>query len=275
VPVGVRGELCIGGLGVSRGYLRRPSLTAERFIPDPFSDQPGARLYRTGDLARYLPDGQIEFLGRLDHQVKIRGYRVELGEIETTLSQHPEVRDAVAMVREDTPTGRRLVAYVVPVQAESGPTTSELRRYLKQKLPDHMVPSAFVSLEALPLMPNGKVDRRALPVPDTLRPDLGEASVAPRTPVEKVLAGIWAEVLALEQIGIHDDFFDLGGHSLLATQVVSRVRQSFQVELPLRRLFETPTVADLATRVETLSWAASTLQRSPGDTDDDYEEGTL
>jgi amino acid adenylation domain-containing protein len=275
VPVGVRGELCIGGLGVSRGYLRRPSLTAERFIPDPFSDQPGARLYRTGDLARYLPDGQIEFLGRLDHQVKIRGYRVELGEIETTLSQHPEVRDAVAMVREDTPAGRRLVAYVVPVQPESSPTTSELRRYLKQTLPDHMVPSAFVSLPALPLMPNGKVDRRALPVPGTLRPDLGEAFVAPRTPVEKVLAGIWAEVLALEQIGIHDEFFDLGGHSLLATQIVSRVRQTFQVELPLRRLFETPTVADLAARVETLSWAASTLQRSPGDTADDYEEGTL
>jgi amino acid adenylation domain-containing protein len=231
VPVGVRGELCIGGLGVSRGYLHRPALTAERFIPDPFGGEPGARLYRTGDLVRYLPDGKIEFLGREDHQVKIRGFRVELGGIETTLSQHPGVRDAAAMVREDTPAGRRLVAYLVPAQAETGPKTGELRRYLKKELPDHMVPSAFVSLGALPLMPSGKVDRQALPAPDRTRPDLEEPFVAPRTAVESLLAEVWQEVLGVDRIGVYDNFFDLGGHSLLSVQAIARVEKRLGIRI--------------------------------------------
>jgi acyl carrier protein len=241
----VPGELHIGGVGLARGYLNRPELTAERFIPNPFSDEPNARLYKTGDLARYLPDGNIEFLGRMDHQVKIRGFRVELGEIEAVLGQHPTVRETVVMAREDVLGEKRLVAYVVPNQAQA-PPISELHHFLKEKLPEYMVPAAFVFLDALPLTPNGKVDRRALPAPDRSRPELGRTFVAPRTFVEEGLARIWAEVLRLERVGIHDNFFELGGHSLLATQVISRMCDAFQVELPLRSLFEAPTVADLA-----------------------------
>ncbi len=245
VPIGVPGEIYVGGAGVARDYLNRPALTAERFIPNPFSDVPKARLYKSGDLARYLPDGDIEYLGRIDHQVKIRGFRVELGEIEAVLGQHPAVREVVVLAREDEPGDRRLVAYLVPAK-EYAPTPSELRSFLKQKLPDYMVPFAFVILDALPLTPNGKVDRRALPAPDRSRPELGGTFVAPRTSIEEGLAGIWAEVLGLERVGIHDNFFELGGHSLLATRVISRTCDAFQVELPLRSLFEAPTVADLA-----------------------------
>ncbi|HIP97643.1 MAG TPA: amino acid adenylation domain-containing protein, partial [Anaerolineae bacterium] len=245
VPIGVPGELYIGGDSLARGYLNRPGLTAERFLPDPFSEEPGARLYKTGDLARYLPDGNIEFLGRADHQVKIRGFRVELGEIEAVLGGHPALREVVVLAREDGSGSKRLVAYVIPAQ-KPVPTVSELRDFLKEKLPEYMVPSAFVTLEALPLTPSGKVDRRALPAPDGARPELEGAFVAPRTPVEKELAGIWTQVLGVERVGIYDNFFDLGGHSLLATQVISRVRTTYQVDLPLRRLFETPTVAGLA-----------------------------
>ena len=257
VPIGVAGELHIGGSCLARGYLNRPELTAEKFIPDPFSDQPGARLYKTGDLARYLPDGNIEFLGRLDDQVKIRGYRIEPGEIESVLARHPGVHDAVVLARDDTPADilaslrmeKRLVAYVVPGR-ELSPSVGELRSFLKEKLPPHMVPSAFVILDALPLTPNGKLDRRALPAPEQTRPELENSYIAPRTEVENVLAAIWAEVLKLDQVGIHDNFFDLGGHSLLAIQVVSRVRDALQVELPLRSFFETPTVAGLAATIQ-------------------------
>ncbi|HEX2642744.1 MAG TPA: amino acid adenylation domain-containing protein, partial [Thermoanaerobaculia bacterium] len=247
MPLGVAGELLVGGAGVTRGYLRRPGLTAGRFIPDPFGDQPGERLYRTGDLVRWLPDGSLDFLGRLDHQVKVRGFRIELGEIETALAALPGVQQAVVVVREERPEGGardpRLVAYVVgDIAAE------ELRRALRERLPDYMVPAAFVRLPALPLMTNGKVDRKALPAPE--RQASQESYVAPRTPVEEVLAGIWSELLGLDQVGADDAFFDLGGHSLLATQVMSRLRRAFGVELPVRDLFEAPTVAGLAARVE-------------------------
>ena len=249
LPIGVAGNLCIGGVGLARGYVGRSDLTAEKFIPDLFSCEPGARLYQTGDLARYLPDGNIEFLGRLDYQVKIRGFRIELGEIEATLAQHPAVREAVVLVQEDGPEEKRLVAYVA-AEEEARTTANKLRDFLKDKLPEHMVPAVFVLLEAFPLTPNGKVDRRALPLPDGRRPELDEAFVAYRTPTEELLAEIWAQVLGVERVGIYDNFFQLGGHSLLATQVVSRIREAFQVEMPLRRLFEAPTVAGLAESID-------------------------
>jgi amino acid adenylation domain-containing protein len=248
VPLGVPGELHIGGVGLARGYLNRPELTAERFIPNPFSDELGERLYKTGDLVRYRPDGFIEFLGRIDNQVKLRGFRIELGEIEAVLEQHAAVQKTVVVAREDTPSDLRLVAYIVPAQ-EPAPTSRTLRHFLGAKLPPYMVPATFVLLEALPLTPNGKVDRRALPAPDWTRPAQDEAYVAPRTPVEEVLVQIWAEMLGVEQVGVYDDFFALGGHSLLATQVLARVRDAFQVPLPLRPLFEVPTVANLALAV--------------------------
>jgi amino acid adenylation domain-containing protein len=247
-PVGVPGELFIGGVGVARGYLNRPALTAERFVPDPFAATPGARLYRTGDLARWRADGTLEFLGRRDHQVKIRGFRIECGEVEAALGAHPAVAQALVLAREDRPGDRRLVAYVVPAGADPG--AAALRAHLRERLPDYMVPSAFVTLEAFPLTPNGKVDRAALPVPEG-RVDLATA-VAPRTPAEEAVAAIWAEVLGVESVGVEDNFFDLGGHSLLATQVVSRIRAAFEVDLPLRDLFDNPTVAALARIVETL-----------------------
>ncbi len=245
LPVGVYGELYVGGIGVGRGYLRDPLRTAESFIADPFSSEPGARLYKTGDVARYLSDGNIEYLGRIDHQVKIRGFRVELGEIESVLKQYPAVREAVVVAREDMPGEKRLAAYVVlyPDQSVAG---QELRGFLKEQLPEYMVPSAFIEMEALPLTTSGKVDRQALPVPEGDRPDLVGAYVAPRTWVEEELAEIWAAVLKLDRVSIHDNFFEVGGHSLLATQVLSRVRSTFLLELPLRSLFETPTVAGLA-----------------------------
>lgn len=248
-PVGVPGELHIGGVGLARGYLNRPELTADRFIPHPFRAEPEARLYKTGDRARYLPDGNIEFLGRFDHQVKVRGYRVELGEIEAVLREHPAVREAVVVVREETPGDKRLAAYVVPEPALP-PQTAELHRFLRSRLPDYMVPSAFVVLDALPLTPNGKVDRGALPAPSGLRPELQEAFVAPCTGTERAVARIWSEVLGLEQVGVHDSFFELGGNSLLATQVVSRIRGALQVTLSLRSFFAAPTVAGMAQAVE-------------------------
>ncbi|MBW3570023.1 MAG: amino acid adenylation domain-containing protein, partial [Gemmatimonadetes bacterium] len=245
VAVGVPGELYAGGHGVARGYLGRAGMTAERFIPDPFGRAPGGRMYRTGDRARWLTDGTLEFLGRLDAQVKIRGFRVEPGEIEAALRGHPSVAECAVVVREDVPGEKRLVAYVV---GQAG--AEELRAHLRASLPDYMVPAAFVALDALPLNANGKVDRRALPVPDFAAAE--EAYVAPRTLVEEVLAAIWAEVLRVDRVGVDDDFFASGGHSLLATRVVSRVRDVFGVELPLRALFEGPTLAELAERVEAL-----------------------
>jgi amino acid adenylation domain-containing protein len=245
VPIGVPGELHVGGASLARGYLNRPELTSEKFIPNPFSVESGAYLYKTGDLARYLPDRNIEFLGRIDHQVKIRGFRIELREIEAVLAQHPAVQQAVLLARDDVPGDTRLVAYVVPNQ-EPAPMTSELRRFLQARLPEYMVPATFVPLEALPMTPNGKVDLRALPAPGPERPALDEAFVSPQTFIEERLARIWAEVLGIDQVGIHDDFFAVGGHSLLATQVLSRVRDRFQVELPLHALFEARTIAGLA-----------------------------
>jgi len=244
VPVGVPGELYIGGHCLARGYNQRAELTAESFVPHPFSPEPGKRLYRTGDLARYLPDGNIEFLGRVDRQVKIRGFRIELGEIEAMLCHHPEVGEAVVAARENGPGEKRLVAYVVPEQGRAA-TVKELRSFLQQKLPDYMIPSTFVFLDVLPLTPSGKVDRQALPEPDDSRPELIEGYVAPSTRIEEALAEMWAQLLGVEKVGIHDNFFDLGGHSLLAMQLFSRVRGFFQVELPVRCLFEAPTIAAL------------------------------
>jgi len=249
VPIGAAGELYVGGEGLARGYLNEAILTAEKLVPHPLSEKPGARLYRTGDLVRYLPGGKIEFFGRQDHQVKIRGFRIELGEIEAVLGQYPGVRETVVIVREDEPGDKRLVAYFVAQQGIAV-ATNDLRSFLKQRLPDHMSPSAFVELDSLPLTKNGKVDRRALPAPDQARLEFESAFVAPRTPVEEIVADIWAKVLRRELVGIHDNFFELGGHSLLATQVISRIRETFRVELPLRDLFEAPTVRGLAQRVE-------------------------
>jgi amino acid adenylation domain-containing protein len=270
VPIGVQGELHIGGAGVARGYLNRPELTAAKFISDPFSAVPGARMYKTGDLARYRSDGNIEFLGRADHQVKVRGFRIELGEIEAALGQHPAVREAVVLVQEAATEAasdsfgmeKRLVAYVLAAQ-EATPTTSDLRNFLKQKLPEYMVPAVFVLLDALPLMSNGKLDRRALRVPDRSRHELDGAFVAPRGPTEELLVELWAGLLGIDVVGVHDNFFDLGGHSLLATQLVSRVREAFQVEIPLRRLFEVPTVAGLAETIEAVRQAAQNLLPPP------------
>jgi amino acid adenylation domain-containing protein/non-ribosomal peptide synthase protein (TIGR01720 family) len=273
VPIGVPGELHIGGAGLARGYLNRPDLTEEKFIPNPFAplgrdecsalsdrlkdsstqhstlnsqhffNEPGTHLYKTGDLARYIPDGNIEFLGRIDNQVKIRGFRIELGEIETVLAQHSNVRQVVVIARQDQPGHKRLVAYVVSNQ-EQIPAADELRRFLKEKLPDYMMPAAFVMLEALPLTPNGKVDHRALPAPDKSQRSVEEGFVAPRTSTEEVLAAIWAEVLGLEHIGINDNFFELGGDSILSIQIVARANQA-GLQLTPKQLFQHQTIAEL------------------------------
>jgi amino acid adenylation domain-containing protein len=248
VPVGVTGEIYIGGEGLARGYINRPDMTAERFIPNSFSTQPGARLYKTGDIGRYLPDGNIEFVGRNDSQVKIRGFRVELGEVEAAIIEHAQVRDAVVMLREGSEGDSRLVAYVV-TEPELTISTSELRRFLTEKLPDYMLPSTFVFLDEMPLTPNGKVNRNSLSEPDNLRPDLVSSFIAPRTPVEKELAQIWRELLKVEEVGIRDNFFELGGHSILLTQLASRISKSFGIENPLRALFDTPTIADMTKAV--------------------------
>jgi len=376
VPIGTSGELHIGGVGLARGYLNRPELTAEKFIPNPFSDEPGSRLYKTGDLARYLPDGNIEFLGRMDHQVKIRGFRIELGEIEAVLTRHPEVREAAVIAREDRKGGKYLAAYIVTnfipdripyrslclaefegstikihtenisvggvcltmvpddfaedkdiclnlmlpgraeecrlkgkirwrrgqevgIQFELLPEeeslvresmryllesrdmskflqrtlSGQLRDYLEQRLPHYMIPSSFVFLKELPLTPNGKVDRRLLSETDT---PLGIQAeyVAPGTPVEKTLAAIWCEVLGREQIGINDNFFKLGGHSLLLIQVMSRVREAFQTDLPMNSLFEYPTVLQLAKHIDISRWIAHT-DPSPDTGGDNFEEIVL
>jgi acyl carrier protein len=245
VPVGVAGELCIGGAGVVRGYLNRPELTAEKFIRNPFSADPESRIYRTGDLARHRSDGTLEFLGRMDHQVKIRGHRIELTEIEAVLGQHASVREAAVIAREDAPGDQRVVAYVV-CQPDVPRETKGLRNFLQAQLPDYMVPSAFVLLDRLPQTPNGKIDRRALPAPEGVQAMDAGQFVAPRTPVEEILADIWAELLGVDRVGAEDNFFELGGHSLLATQLMTRLREVFRIELPLGIIFEAPTVSGLA-----------------------------
>jgi amino acid adenylation domain-containing protein len=262
VPVGVTGELYIGGLGLARGYLGRPGLTAERFLPDPLGPEPGRRLYRTGDLARWRADGSLECLGRVDHQVKIRGFRIELGEVESALLRHPSAREAVAVAREDTPGDKRLVAYVV-ARPELPVSAAELRRSVMESLPEYMVPSKVVLLDALPLTPNGKIDRNALPPPEQVPSAPEDHFVPPRGPVEEALVGIWGEVLVRDRIGVHDNFFDLGGHSLMAAQLLARVRDTFAVEVPLRELFDMPTVAGLARRLEEVLRAGSGLSSPP------------
>jgi acyl carrier protein len=245
VPQGVAGELYVGGAQVARGYLQRPAETAERFVPDPFSTEPGRRLYRTGDLARYLSDGRLEFLGRADRQVKVRGYRIEPGEVEAALRELPQVREAAVEVGADGAGRTRLVAYLVAA-GRGAASAAELRRGLGGRLPEYMLPAAFVWLDALPLTANGKLDRQALPAPDDISAPLADSFVAARNPTEAALIDLWSSVLGVERVGVYDNFFELGGHSLLAAQLMSRLRATFQIELPLRRLFETPTVAGLA-----------------------------
>jgi amino acid adenylation domain-containing protein len=245
LPVKVAGELYIGGDGLARGYNRAPHLTASKFVPDPFSGKPGARLYKTGDLARYLPGGALEHLGRIDHQVKLRGFRIELGEIEAALKRHASVRESVVVAREDSPGDKRLVAYIVCEQ-EPPPAVDELRRQLRERLPDYMLPSAFVMLPSLPLTPNGKIDRRALPPPEHARPELKAAYAPPRSAAERVVASIWQEALQLEKVGRHDNFFDLGGHSLLTIQVHRKLREEFDKDLTVVDIFKYPTISSLA-----------------------------
>jgi amino acid adenylation domain-containing protein len=259
VPIGVPGELYIGGAGLARGYLNRPELTAERFIPNPFSQEPGTRLYKTGDLGRYLPDGNIEYLGRLDDQVKIRGFRIELAEIEAVLRQHPDVLQTLVITREDSPREKHLVAYWV-ANPERVPSISELRNFLKQQLPEYMIPGVFVSLDALPLTPNGKVDRLALPAPNAVRPELQEAFVAPRDTLELQLAHIWEDLLDVRPIGVTDNFFNLGGHSILAVRLMAQIQQQFGQNLPLTTLFQVATIEQLA---NTLRQPTASLPWSP------------
>ncbi len=257
VPMGVPGEMYIGGAGLARGYLNRPELTQQRFISHPFA--PGTRLYRTGDLAQYLPNGELEYLGRIDNQVKIRGFRIELGEIETTLSQYPRVRETVVLVREDIANDRRLVAYIV-FDRESDFSANKLRHFLKQKLPEYMLPSAFVFLEALPLTSNGKVDRRALPAPENLRPELTTNYQAPHSEVEKTIAKVWKQVLQLEKVGIDDNFFDLGGNSLLVVQVNNKLREILNRDLSVVEIFQNPTIKSLAQHLSQKSSAQTTFK---------------
>jgi amino acid adenylation domain-containing protein len=249
VPVGVEGEICVGGDGLARGYWRRAALTAEKFVCDRYGATEGARIYRTGDKGRYLADGSIEFTGRMDEQVKVRGFRIELGEIESVLREHESVTEAVVVALEDNGSEKRLVAYLVAAR-DVLMNVGELRNYLKERLPDYMIPSAFVYLDSLPLTSHGKLDRKALPAPDSERPALAEAFLAPQTPTEKSLASIWMKLLRINRVGINDNYFELGGDSLLATQLVSQVRGAFEVELPLVELFRHPTLAELAASIE-------------------------
>ena len=270
LPIGIPGELCVGGTGVGRGYLDEPARTADMFVPDPFAVEPAARMYRTGDLVRQLTDGSFDFLGRIDHQVKVRGFRIELGEIEAVLAEDPRVRQTVVVTREleGAKGDPRLVAYVV--QADGPAVSSEdLRALVGERLPDYMVPAAVVFLESLPLTPNGKIDRKALPAPDAVQLAIQAEYVAPRNSTEQALARIWADLLGLERVGVHDDFFHLGGHSLLAARVVSRVREAFRVELPLATFFEESTLGNLAEVISVAQWAAGP---APGEEVDQYDE---
>ena len=262
MPLGIPGELCIGGIGVGRGYFGMPDRTAAAFVPDPFAKQAGARIYRSGDRARYLTDGRLEFLGRMDHQVKVRGFRIELGEIESALGQHPDIGEAAVLVREDSPGNQRLVAYLV-VKNGSLPESNDLRASLKQYLPDYMIPAAFVNLEAMPLTPNGKIDRKALPIPGVdVQASAAAPFVEPRNDIELEIAAIWKEILGVEKAGVYDDFFDAGGHSLLVVQFLSRVRDRMQVEIPLKAFFEYSTISDVGKTVSAVRWARESLDVS-------------
>jgi amino acid adenylation domain-containing protein len=255
VPVGMAGEMYVGGESLARGYLRRGDITAERFIPDPYGVEAGSRLYRTGDVARYLPTGEIEYVGRADYQVKIRGFRIELGEIEAALSTHPSVSECVAIVRGDSSGGQRLIGYVVLREGENEVEESEIKEQLRRRVPEYMIPSRIVKLEQMPLTPNGKVDRKRLPEPGVEQ--RGREYEEPRTDVEKAIAEMCEELLGVERVGINDDFFELGGHSLLAMQLISRVRERFSIDLPLQRLFISPNIENLAVLVEEAILASS------------------
>jgi acyl carrier protein len=259
-PIGVAGELYIGGDGLARGYLKKSEQTAEKFVGNPFSNDGNSRLYRTGDLARFLPDGNIEFLSRVDHQVKVRGHRIELGEIEVALVQHPAVEVCVVLAREDEPGDSRLVAYIVPDTTMQPPTVSELRNFLRDRLPEYMIPSNLVVLEALPLTPNGKIDRRALPTPDGARPILEAPFVAPRNDLERSIVSVWQEVLKVSKVGIQDNFFDLGGHSLMLVQVHAKLRTTLKRELSVVEMFRYPTVNALAKHLGQPAQPASSTQ---------------
>ena len=254
VPVGMAGELYIGGAGLARGYLNRPDLTAERFVPNPFGEGMGGRLYRTGDLGRWRADGNVEFLGRADQQVKIRGYRIEPGEIEAALREYKGIKEAVVVAREQESGEKQLIGYVVVKDEESAPSARDLREHLQQRLPEYMVPSTFVPLKALPLTPNGKLDRKALSILEHEELGLERRYVAAKSPSEELLCGIWRKVLGLEKVGVEDNFFEMGGHSLLATQVISQIRQVFGVEMGVQQLFETPTIAELAQNLEVAAY---------------------
>jgi hypothetical protein len=245
VPVGVPGEIYIGGVALARGYANQPGLTSEKFVPDPFSEHAGARMYRTGDLAQRSIEGEMDFLGRIDHQVKIRGFRVELGEIERILVEHPAIKEAVVTVHQNGTGEKQLAAYIT-LRPEQSATAKQMRSHLRERLPEYMLPSWFVVLNSLPLTSTGKVDRKSLPAPtnESLGPE--QDYVAPRNPTEEIVAAVFAEVLQTGRIGILNNFFESGGHSLLATQLASRLREIFQVEVPLRRIFEDPTVAGIA-----------------------------
>src|SRR5262249_38327987 len=260
-PLGVPGELYIGGDGVAHGYLKRPGLTSERFLADPFRNAPGALLYRTGDVARFRTDGALEFLGRVDHQVKIRGHRIELGEIEVTLGTHPAVRSAVVIAREDRPGDQRLVAYVVP-RPSVRTVEAELREHLKKHLPEFMLPSHFVVLPELPLTPNKKVDRKALPPPDQVQTESGSDHAPPQGAVEARIARTWQDLLGVRHVGRNDNFFDLGGHSLLAVQLHRRLRDQFHCEVAIEDVFRFPSVRLLAERIGGRDDAENPAQRS-------------
>jgi acyl carrier protein len=255
VPIGVPGELLVGGVSLARGYLNREEMTAKKFVADPFSAEAGARLYKTGDLVRYRQDGNIEFLGRIDSQVKLRGFRVELGEIEAVLKQCEGIEQAVAVVREDQGGNQFLAAYLI-AKDENQPAAKDLRTALRQSLPEYMVPSFFVYVESFQMTPSGKLDYKALPPLEGVRPELEQEYVAPRNEMEEMLVGICQELLHLDRVGVYDNFFELGGHSLLATQFISRVRDALGVEVPLRSLFENPTIDQLALALETIKATA-------------------
>jgi acyl-coenzyme A synthetase/AMP-(fatty) acid ligase/acyl carrier protein len=274
VPVGVVGELYIGGDGVARGYLRRPERTADRFVPHPFSKVGGERLYQSGDLVRWGKDGNLEFVGRADHQVKIRGRRIEPGEVEAALRENPEIQEAAVVAHENIAGEKRLVGYVV---WREGAVTDvrEVRSYLRQRLPDYMLPSALVALERLPLTPNGKLDRKMLPAPEGRQEEA--PYLAPRTPMEEMLVRVWAEALRVERIGVHDNFFDLGGHSLIATSMISRVRSEIGIEMPLQSVFEAPTLEAFAERILVMHLLSGQTNKLPDTArhDDEYEEGII
>jgi amino acid adenylation domain-containing protein len=272
VPVGVAGEIHVGGMGLGRGYLNRPDLSRERFIADPFSDEPGERLYRSGDLGRYLADGDIEYLGRIDNQVKVRGFRIELGEIESALAEHPGLRESAVVMREDRPGDRRLVAYLVSKQ-QPVPSISELRNFLKERMPEYMIPSAFVFLERLPLNNNGKLDRRALPSPEGERPDIESAQVAPRNRLEKLLSGIWQEVLGIDNIGIHDNFFDLGGDSIKGAILINKLQERLKEIVHVVVIFDAPNIADLAEYLNK-NYPAAVARVSEGDSNIESRSAT-